>query len=225
MATEGASIKRSVHGFRCTTFTVYMNSTERPSLSLPRAINSSHDWCAFDLRPSFSRDILDVHLVGNLRLANAFRPHLKASSGSMFVAYPDKNIWDFNSYLVFTSIRKTPNSELSCVKLSGPPTGSELTIGSSGVCLPTIPQSCYGRQPAARIALQLPLADRMAASTNFERFPAGTASTISFAAKLKEKMRTTRVLPRRLPRLRPAPLRRPPLRPLIPAIFRTFFFW
>jgi hypothetical protein len=47
----------------------------------------------------------------------------------MFVGCPDENIWDFNSYLVFTSIRKTPNSELSCVKLSGPPTGSELTIG------------------------------------------------------------------------------------------------
>ena len=62
----------------------------------------------------------------------------------------------------------------------------------------------------------------MAASTNFERFPAGTVSTISLAARLREKIRTTRVLPRRLPRLRPAPLRRPPLRPLIPAIFHNF---
>jgi NAD(P)-dependent dehydrogenase (short-subunit alcohol dehydrogenase family) len=28
-------------------------------------------------------DILDIHLVGNLRLANAFRPHLKASKGCL----------------------------------------------------------------------------------------------------------------------------------------------
>ena len=72
---------------------------------------------------------------------------------------------------------------------------------------------------------QLPLADIMAASTNFERFPGGTVSTISLAARLSEKIRTTRVLPRRLPRLRPAPLRRPPLRPLIPAIFYPFYLW
>ena len=29
------------------------------------------------------KDILDIHLVGNLRLANAFRPHLKASKGCL----------------------------------------------------------------------------------------------------------------------------------------------
>jgi NAD(P)-dependent dehydrogenase (short-subunit alcohol dehydrogenase family) len=29
------------------------------------------------------KDILDIHLVGNLRLANAFRPHLKASNGCL----------------------------------------------------------------------------------------------------------------------------------------------
>jgi NAD(P)-dependent dehydrogenase (short-subunit alcohol dehydrogenase family) len=28
-------------------------------------------------------DILDIHLVGNLRLANAFRPHLKTSKGCL----------------------------------------------------------------------------------------------------------------------------------------------
>jgi hypothetical protein len=75
-------------------------------------------------------------------------------------------------------------------------------------------------------ANQQPLADMMAASTNFERFPDGTVFTISLAARLRENMRTTRVLPRRLPRLRPAPLRRPPLRPLIPAIFTdVFLLW
>jgi NAD(P)-dependent dehydrogenase (short-subunit alcohol dehydrogenase family) len=46
------------------------------------AINSSPDWCAFDL-PQLFKDILDVHLVGDLRLANAFRPHLKASNGCL----------------------------------------------------------------------------------------------------------------------------------------------
>lgn len=29
------------------------------------------------------KEILDIHLVGNLRLANAFRPHLKASKGCL----------------------------------------------------------------------------------------------------------------------------------------------
>ena len=29
------------------------------------------------------KDIIDIHLVGNLRLANAFRPHLKASGGCL----------------------------------------------------------------------------------------------------------------------------------------------
>ena len=29
------------------------------------------------------KDILDIHLVGNLRLANAFRPHLKAGKGCL----------------------------------------------------------------------------------------------------------------------------------------------
>jgi NAD(P)-dependent dehydrogenase (short-subunit alcohol dehydrogenase family) len=29
------------------------------------------------------KDILDIHLVGNLRLANAFRPHLKATRGCL----------------------------------------------------------------------------------------------------------------------------------------------
>ena len=29
------------------------------------------------------KDILDIHLVGNLRFANAFRPHLKASKGCL----------------------------------------------------------------------------------------------------------------------------------------------
>ena len=34
-----------------------------------------------EYKPEVFKDILDIHLVGNLRLANAFRPHLKASSG------------------------------------------------------------------------------------------------------------------------------------------------
>jgi len=38
------------------------------------------------------KDILDIHLVGNLRLANAFRPHLKASKGCLI------NIGSMHSY-------------------------------------------------------------------------------------------------------------------------------
>lgn len=36
-----------------------------------------------EYRPEVFKDILDVHLVGNLRLANAFRPHLKQSKGCL----------------------------------------------------------------------------------------------------------------------------------------------
>ena len=36
-----------------------------------------------EYKPEVFRDILDIHLVGNLRLANAFRPHLKASGGCL----------------------------------------------------------------------------------------------------------------------------------------------
>jgi len=45
-------------------------------------------------------DILDIHLVGNLRLANAFRPHLKASKGCLI------NIASMYSY--FGSPRAPP---------------------------------------------------------------------------------------------------------------------
>jgi NAD(P)-dependent dehydrogenase (short-subunit alcohol dehydrogenase family) len=38
-------------------------------------------WEEYD--PAVFTDILDIHLVGNLRLANAFRPHLKASKGCL----------------------------------------------------------------------------------------------------------------------------------------------
>ena len=38
------------------------------------------------------KDILDIPLVGNLRLANAFRPHLKASKGCLI------NIGSMHSY-------------------------------------------------------------------------------------------------------------------------------
>ena len=38
------------------------------------------------------KDILDIHLVGNLRLANAFRPNLKASKGCLI------NIGSMHSY-------------------------------------------------------------------------------------------------------------------------------
>lgn len=34
-----------------------------------------------EYNPEVFADIIDIHLVGNLRLANAFRPHLKASRG------------------------------------------------------------------------------------------------------------------------------------------------
>lgn len=34
-----------------------------------------------EYKPEVFADIIDIHLVGNLRLANAFRPHLKASKG------------------------------------------------------------------------------------------------------------------------------------------------
>jgi NAD(P)-dependent dehydrogenase (short-subunit alcohol dehydrogenase family) len=34
-----------------------------------------------EYKPGVFKDILDIHLVGNLRLANAFRSHLKASNG------------------------------------------------------------------------------------------------------------------------------------------------
>lgn len=34
-----------------------------------------------EYNPEIFADIIDIHLVGNLRLANAFRPHLKASQG------------------------------------------------------------------------------------------------------------------------------------------------
>ena len=34
-----------------------------------------------EYKPEVFKDILDIHLVGNLRLANAFRPQLKASNG------------------------------------------------------------------------------------------------------------------------------------------------
>jgi len=34
-------------------------------------------------KPDVFRDIIDIHLVGNVRLAAAFRPHLKASRGCM----------------------------------------------------------------------------------------------------------------------------------------------
>lgn len=36
-----------------------------------------------EYKPDVFAAILDVHLVGNLRLANAFRPHLKASRGCL----------------------------------------------------------------------------------------------------------------------------------------------
>jgi NAD(P)-dependent dehydrogenase (short-subunit alcohol dehydrogenase family) len=36
-----------------------------------------------EFRPEVFKDILDIHLVGNLRLANAFRPHLKNSKGCL----------------------------------------------------------------------------------------------------------------------------------------------
>src|SRR5438105_312292 len=34
-------------------------------------------------KPEVFRDIVDIHLFGNVRLAAAFRPHLKASRGCM----------------------------------------------------------------------------------------------------------------------------------------------
>ncbi len=34
-----------------------------------------------EYKPDIFKDILDIHLVGALRLANSFRPHLKASGG------------------------------------------------------------------------------------------------------------------------------------------------
>ena len=40
--------------------------------------------CAYEeYKTEVFKDILDIHLVGNLRLANAFRPHLKASKGCL----------------------------------------------------------------------------------------------------------------------------------------------
>jgi NAD(P)-dependent dehydrogenase (short-subunit alcohol dehydrogenase family) len=36
-----------------------------------------------EYKPEVFKDILEIHLVGNLRLANAFRPHLKASKGCL----------------------------------------------------------------------------------------------------------------------------------------------
>ncbi|HWJ75140.1 MAG TPA: SDR family oxidoreductase [Kaistia sp.] len=36
-----------------------------------------------EYKPEVFKDIIDIHLVGNLRLANAFRPHLKASGGCL----------------------------------------------------------------------------------------------------------------------------------------------
>jgi len=36
-----------------------------------------------EYNPEVFKDILDIHLVGNLRLANAFRPHLKRSRGCL----------------------------------------------------------------------------------------------------------------------------------------------
>lgn len=36
-----------------------------------------------EYKPEVFKAILDVHLVGNLRLANAFRPHLRASKGCL----------------------------------------------------------------------------------------------------------------------------------------------
>jgi len=40
--------------------------------------------CAYEeYKTEVFKDILDIHLVGNLRFANAFRPHLKASKGCL----------------------------------------------------------------------------------------------------------------------------------------------
>ena len=36
-----------------------------------------------EYKPETFKDIIDIHLVGNLRLANAFRPHLKATSACL----------------------------------------------------------------------------------------------------------------------------------------------
>ncbi len=36
-----------------------------------------------EYKPEIFMDIIDIHLVGNLRLANAFRPHLKATRGCL----------------------------------------------------------------------------------------------------------------------------------------------
>ncbi len=36
-----------------------------------------------EYKPDVFLDVLNIHLVGNLRLANAFRPHLKASQGCL----------------------------------------------------------------------------------------------------------------------------------------------
>jgi NAD(P)-dependent dehydrogenase (short-subunit alcohol dehydrogenase family) len=46
-----------------------------------------------EYQPAVFKDILDIHLVGNLRLANAFRSHLKASNGCLI------NIASLYSYL------------------------------------------------------------------------------------------------------------------------------
>lgn len=36
-----------------------------------------------EYKPEIFKEIIDIHLVGNLRLANAFRPHLKAAKGCL----------------------------------------------------------------------------------------------------------------------------------------------
>jgi len=36
-----------------------------------------------EYKPEVFKEIIDIHLVGNLRLANAFRPHLKATRGCL----------------------------------------------------------------------------------------------------------------------------------------------
>jgi NAD(P)-dependent dehydrogenase (short-subunit alcohol dehydrogenase family) len=48
-----------------------------------------------EYKPEVFKEILDIHLVGSLRLANAFRPHLKASNGCII------NIGSVYSYFGF----------------------------------------------------------------------------------------------------------------------------
>ncbi|HEX3983976.1 MAG TPA: SDR family oxidoreductase [Acidisoma sp.] len=74
-----------------------------------------------EYKPEVFTDILDIHLVGNLRLANAFRPHLKATKGCII------NIASMYSYFGAAHIPAYSAAKTAVVSLT-----KSLALGFAG---------------------------------------------------------------------------------------------